>query len=108
MRPITRSLTGVGNDVPIPLDIYLTPFNVSIQVTVTGTITYSVQWTQDDVFATGYNPATGNWFAAAANLTAATDNEAGSLVSPVTAVRLITTAGTGTAAMRVVQAGVFG
>lgn len=108
MRPITRSLTGVANDVPTPLDIYLTPFNVTIQVIVTGTITYSVQWTNDDVFASGYNPATGNWFAAATNLTNATDNEVGTLQSPVTATRLITTAGTGTATMRVTQAGVFG
>lgn len=108
MRPITRSLTGVGTDVPIPLDIYLKPFSVSIAVTVTGTITYSVQWTEDDIFAAGYNPAAGNWFAAAANLTGAVDNQAGSLQAPVTAVRLITTAGTGTATMRVVQAGVIG
>lgn len=105
MRPITRSLTGVGNDVPVPMDLYQRPFNVSIAVTVTGTITYSVQWTLDDVFAPGYNPATGNWFAAAANLTAKSDNEAGSLISPVTAIQLITTAGTGTATMRVAQAG---
>lgn len=106
MRPIIRPLTGVGNDVPVPLDQYLTPFNASIAVTVSGTITYSVQWTQDDPF----NPPTGglNWFAAAANLTGATDNEVGSLMAPVRAVRLITTAGTGTATMTVNQAGVIG
>lgn len=106
MRPITRALTGVGNDVPVPMDLYQRPFNVSIAVAVSGAaITYSVQWTQDDVWASGYNPATGNWFAAAGNLTGAVDNEAGSIISPVTAIRLITTAGTGTATMRVVQAG---
>lgn len=108
MRPVTRSLTGIANDVAVPLDLYQSPFNVSIQVTVMGNITYSVQWTVDDVFATGYDPAAGNWFAAAANLTAATTSQAGSIVSPVTAVRLITTAGTGTAAMRVAQAGAVG
>lgn len=106
MRPIVRSITGVANDVPVPLDIYLIPFNVSIAVTVSGTITYSVQWTQDDPFNP---PAAGlTWFAGPTNLQAATDNEAGSLVSPVRAVRLITTAGTGTATMTINQAGVMG
>lgn len=105
MRPITLSQTGVGNSVPIPCDIYLTPFNVSLGVEVTGTVTYSVQWTFDDVWDPN---ATITWDPAAANLTAAVDNQQGSLVSPVTAVRLSVTAGTGTAKLRLVQAGVFG
>lgn len=106
MRPITISQTGVGNSVPIPVDIYLTPFNVTLAVEVTGTVTYSVVWTTDDVWNT---PAANlTWNAAAANLTAATTSQVGSLISPVTAVQLQVTAGTGTASLRVVQAGVMG
>lgn len=106
MRPVTLSQTGVGNSVPIPVDIYLTPFNVTLTVEVTGTVTYSVVWTTDDV----WNIPAGslNWQPAAANLTAATTTQVGSLVSPVTAIQLQVTAGTGTATLRVVQAGVMG
>lgn len=106
MRPITLSQTGVGNSVPIPVDIYLTPFNVTLAVEVTGTVTYSVAWTTDDVWNTPAGSL--NWNAAAANLTAATTNQVGSLISPVTAIQLQVTAGTGTAMLRVVQAGVMG
>lgn len=106
MRPVTLSQTGVGNSVPIPVDIYLTPFNVTLAVEVTGTVTYSVVWTTDDV----WNIVAGslNWNAAASNLTGATTNQIGSLVSPVSAVQLQVTGGTGTATLRVVQAGVTG
>jgi hypothetical protein len=106
VRPQTVSQTGVGNSVPVPTDVYLTPFNVTIAVEVTGTVTYSVVWTTDDV----WNVPAGslNWNAAAANLTAQTTNQVGSLISPVTAVQLQVTAGTGTAVMRVIQAGTFG
>jgi hypothetical protein len=106
MRPVTLSQTGVGNSVPIPVDIYLTPFNVTLSVEVTGTVTYSVVWTTDDVW--NIAAANLNWNPAASNLTAATTNQVGSLISPVTAVQLQVTAGTGTATLRVVQAGVMG
>lgn len=105
MRPVRITVTGVADSAPIPLDLYLTPFNVSLAVEVTGDITYSVQWTTDDIYNTAVVPV---WFAAAANLTAATDNQVASLVSPVTAVRLSNSAGTGSAKLTVAQAGVTG
>lgn len=107
MRPITRVQTNVGNDVPIPLDIYLTPFNITIQCVISGGPTYTVQYTDDDVFAVGYNPATGNW-TNHANLTAQTGNSIGTIISTVTAIRLqvtAVTAPTDSVQMRVTQAG---
>lgn len=108
MRPVTVSTTGIGAALaspPVPLDQYLTPFQVTLQCTVNGAATYSVEWTSDDIWAPGWSPLTANWFAAAANLTGAVDAEAGSLVSPVSAVRIRQTAGGGTATMVVRQAG---
>jgi hypothetical protein len=103
MRPVNITQTGVGNSVPVPLDLYQRPFEVTLAVEVTGTVTYSVVWTTDDV----WNVPAGslNWNPAASNLTAATTSQVGSLISPVTAVQLQVTAGTGTAFMRVIQAG---
>jgi hypothetical protein len=103
MRPVTLSQTGVGNSVPVPVDIYLDPFNITIAVEVTGTVTYSVVWTTDDVWNTP--PGSLNYYAGPANLQAATTNQVGTLDSPVTAIQLQVTAGTGTATMRVLQAG---
>jgi len=104
MRPVVLSVTGVGNSVPDPLDHFLTPFNVSLAVVVTGTITYTVQYTYDDVFAANYNPATGNWLPHP-SLTAQTATKDSNIAYPVRAVRLTTSAGTGTATMTVIQAG---
>jgi len=110
MRPISVTQTDVGNSNPVPLDLYLTPFNVTIQCVKSGGPTYTVQYTNDDVFAVGYNPTTGNWFDLA-GITNAVADAVDSLISPVTAVRLRVTAvgaPTDSVAMRVVQAGVFG
>jgi hypothetical protein len=104
MRPVVLSVTGVGNSVPDPLDHYLTPFNVSLAVVVTGTITYTVQYTYDDVFAANYNPATGNWLPHP-SLTAQTATKDSNIAYPVRGVRLTTSAGTGTATLTVIQAG---
>lgn len=105
MRAVRLSVVGVNNSPPVPLDLYQKPFNVSMAVEVTGDVTYSVQWTVDDIWNPAVVPV---WFAAATNLTGATDNQAGSLESPVTAVRLSVTAGTGSAAFTVLQSGVMG
>lgn len=101
MRPVTVTTTGVQNSPWIPLDIYLNPFEVSLGCEVTGVATYSVVWTTDDI----WNVPNPQAFAGPANLTAATTTQAGSLISPVTAVQLQQTAGAGSVQMRVVQGG---
>lgn len=104
MRPITVSVVGAGNSSPIPLDLYITPFELTLQISiVSGAINATLQYTNDDVFAAGYNPATGTWFnhADLVNKVAAA---VGTIISPVTAVRLVN-ADTGTAQLRVTQAG---
>jgi hypothetical protein len=101
MRPVTVSQTGVGNSPWIPLDIHQNPFNVTLAVEVTGTVTYSVVWTTDDIWNVTNPTAT----AGPNNLQAATTNQVGDVVYPVTAVQLQVTAGTGTAQLRVIQSG---
>lgn len=108
MRPITRTQTGVGDSIAIPLDLYLTPFNVTIQCVISGGPTYTVQYTNDDVYATAYVAASGNWFDLA-NLTGQLVNAIDTLISPVTAIRLRVTAvgaPTDSVVMRITQAGV--
>ena len=103
MRPVVFSVTGVGNSNPYPVDTYISPSNMGLAVIVTGTITYKVQYTFDNVFAKNYDPATGNWFDHPTLVGSASGNS--NIAYPVTAIRLITTAGTGNATLTIIQAG---
>lgn len=96
--------TGVGALQPIPLDIYLDPFNATLNCVASGTVNYTAQYTFDNVFS-GAGPF--NWVNHG-DLTAKTSTATGTLISPVTAVRLVTNSGTGTITFNVIQAGVMG
>lgn len=93
---------GVGASQEIPLDQYVSPFNVSLAVIVTGTINYTVQFTFDDIFASNSGPFT--WFDHSDLTALAVDAEA-VLVSVVRAVRILTNSGTGTGRFETQQAG---
>jgi hypothetical protein len=111
MRPVRTALTGLGASAPIPLDINQSPFNVSVAVALSAgaSLTYTVEHTYDDVFATGFNPATAVWFSQA-GLTTKTASLDGNYSYPVRAVRLSLVAPytSGQATMTVIQAGMPG
>lgn len=104
MRPVVYTITGTGISGVCPIDHYIAPTNVTLGVTVTGTSTYTVQYTFDDVFANSYNPATGNWVDHP-SLTAQTGSKDSNLAYPARGVRLNVTAGTGTVRLTIIQAG---
>jgi len=104
MRPVVFSITGVGTSAVYPPDSYVSPFNIALAVNVTGTVTYSVQYTFDDVFAASFNPATASW-TDHPSLTAQTTSKDSNIAYPVRGVRLNVTAGTGTARLTAIQAG---
>jgi hypothetical protein len=96
--------TGVGASMPIPLDQYISPFNVSLICDVTGTVNYTVQFTGDDVFAgTGVGPFT--WFDHP-DITGSTADDTGTFISPVAATRIVTNSGTGSVVFQIRQAGI--
>ena len=109
MRPVRYTLANAAVDpqigAVIPMDIYIAPFSVSIQADVTGAATYTVEYTLDDIWAPGYNPATGHWIPLV-GMTDATADANTFLVSPVTGVRARQTAGAGSVALTVIQAGI--
>ena len=45
MRPAVFTVTGVGVSNPYGVDTYISPSNMGLAVTVSGTITYKVQYT---------------------------------------------------------------
>lgn len=96
-----------GDSSPIPLDIYLTPFNVTLQATVSaGTPSdYSVEYTLDDIWAPGYVSETGNWVPITGMANVSADAIA-TIISPVTALRLALESDDDGMQLRIVQAGV--
>lgn len=103
---ITVGTTGVGSSKPVPLDQYISPFNPTLAVEVTGTLNYDVQYTNDDVFDPAQVSSL-NWFSVTA-LTAQTTNKDSSLITPVAAVRLKINSGSGSGKLIVRQPGIGG
>lgn len=95
----TRSQTGTGASAPVVMDINKNPFAVGLGVVVTGTVTYSVQHSFDDPHV-----AFTNWFEHV-TLTSQTTTKDSNYAFPVTGVRVNVSAGSGTAALTVLQAG---
>ena len=109
MRPVTLTTSdasGAAVASPVcPLDLYLTAFQVTLMTVVTGTVDYDLQYTQDDVYAGGYDPSTGNW-KTVTGVDGATAAAEATLISPVTAVRILQNSGSGSVSCRVIQAGI--
>lgn len=95
MRRIVTSVTGVANGATIPVNNESISFGVGFGCVVSGTITYTVQHTFDDI----YNPAlTPTWFNHAF-VNGQTANMDGNYAYPVAAIRVISSAGSGTVTM---------
>lgn len=108
MRPVRLTTSdasgGAKASSVCPMDLYISPFNVTLQTLVTGTANYDIQYTKDDVFAVGYDPSTGQW-TSLTGMTGATAAAEATLISPVTAVRILQNSGTGSVRLTVLQAG---
>ena len=105
MRAIVLTTSGVATSPVAAANLNISPFSVGFGAVVTGTTTYSVQHTFDDVYAPNFNPATANWFNHA-TVVAATANADGNYAFPVRGIRLNLTAGTGSVVLTLLQAGI--
>lgn len=78
----------------------VTPVNIGFAAVVTGTVNYSIQFTYDD-------PVTGftTWFDDT-SITSKTGNEDGSILFPITGMKVLVNSGTGSVVLNVVQAGI--
>jgi hypothetical protein len=99
MRPQVISLTGTGQSAWIPLDYKQSPFNVGMGCTVSGTVTYDIEHTFDDVYDASVTPiAFKN-----STITGKSANFDGNYAFPIRAVRINNTAGTGTTTITLLQ-----
>lgn len=104
MTPIVLTQTGVGATGVATMDHYMPVFNVSIGAVVSGTATYTVQHTFDDVFALNFNPSTATWFSHE-TLVSQTTTQDGNYAFPVRGIRVNVTAGSGTVTTTIIQSG---
>lgn len=100
MKQQTVAQTGVGSSTSIVVNTNISPVNIGFGVAVTGTVTYTVQHTFDD-------PAIGftTWFSHP-TIAGKSDNQDGNYAFPVTGIKLLVTAGAGTATLKLIQAGI--
>jgi hypothetical protein len=90
MRPKKVTVSSVAASNWLPVDYKQDPMNLSVGcVVVSGTATYSVEYTFDDVFDTAVTPVA----FALSTITAATASTSGVINQPVRAIRLNVTAG---------------
>lgn len=106
MRRVVEVVTGVANSAPVPMDHRAQFFNVGVEVIVSATATYNVQYTLDDIYGTG----TINWTSVTTTiptsgtvLTGASTNQVANITIPCSAIRLNVTASTGTVTMTLLQ-----
>jgi hypothetical protein len=111
MRPVVYTLIGGSGTQTVsrvcPIDHYISPANIALNVVVAGTITYTVQYTFDDVFAPGYDPANGNW-TNHPTLVTKTVTADSNISYPVRGIRVISPASpssSGTATLTIIQGG---
>lgn len=100
MKQQTVSQTGVGSSEYIVVNTNISPVNIGFGVVVTGTVTYTVQHTFDDP-AVGFS----TWFSHP-TVVDETTNQDGNYAFPVTGVKLLVTAGDGSASLKLIQAGI--
>jgi hypothetical protein len=96
---------AAGVTAPVPLDQYISPFNVSLAIVPSSTATYTVQYTFDDPFDAGFDAATAIWFNHP-DLTAESGNNDGNFAFPVRATRLNVSACDDNVNFYVTQAGI--
>jgi hypothetical protein len=99
MRPQVISITGTGTTAWIPLDYKQSPFNVGLGVVASGTVTYDIEHTFDDIFDTSVTPTAFKH----STLAAQTTSKDGNYAFPVRAIRINNTAGTGVTTMTILQ-----
>jgi hypothetical protein len=101
-NPVTVGTNTVGSTRWIGLDRQVTPIEIGQFVTVTGAVTYTVEWTPDNI----QTPASYIPDAFADPVMALqTTSKMGVQQQPAQAIRLTVTAGTGTVRFSVIQAG---
>lgn len=105
MSVVKLSQTGVGSTGVYQVDYMQRRVLVGVQCVVTGTVTYSLQYTNEDVSGNDFDPDLVAWFSPT-NVTNITSNSYFFIAFPLRGIRVIVSSGTGTVTAIFCQAGV--
>lgn len=100
MKQQTVSKTGTGSSTAIVVNTNISPVNIGFGVIVSGTVNYTVQHTFDDP-AVGFS----TWFSHP-SVASQSANADGNYAFPVTGIKVLVNSGTGTATLKLIQAGI--
>lgn len=101
-RPMILTTSGTSASSVAPLCHFVDRFNVSVNTVVTGSATYTLQFTADDPFASNFVPASANW-KSHPSMTSSTISDIVEFTAPVRAVRINQTSGAGSVSATVIQ-----
>ena len=106
MRPVRVTVSSQTASAPIPLNPLIGQFVVGLGAHVnSGTLTYQVQYTYDDVYSPTFSAGSATWFTHS-TITGKSADFDGVITIPCTAVRLNVTAWTsGSVTLTVIQSG---
>lgn len=104
MRSLSITVKGAGVSNPIPMDQYISPFNVGFGVVPESGVNYTVQHSFDNPFTADYDPETATWFDHP-TVQGQTVKQDGNYAFPVAAIRLQINSGTNSATITLLQAG---
>lgn len=104
MQSITTSVTGVGSSPVEAVSWFTNPFNLGLGAVLSGTATFTVQYSFEDPTNEGYSASTATWFSVT-GLSAVSASTAAALTIPCRAVRVTIASGTGAVTLYVQQAG---
>ena len=102
----TISKTGTGSSSIYAVDYFKNPVNIGIQAVLTGTATYTVEYTLDDVLDPAFVASSATWNGATADLTGANASKNGLLTIPCRGIRLTIASGSGSVVATICQAGI--
>ena len=105
MKAIVLTATGVQATPVAATNANVSPFNIGFGVAVNGSVTYTVQHTFDDVYASGFAPASATWYNHP-SVQGQTISMDGNYAFPVRGIRVNITSGTGSVTATILQAGI--
>lgn len=107
MTPMVTSKTGTGKSAVLALDNFLNPFNVGLGATLTGSATFTIEYSFDDPMDSGYVADNSSWFPVT-GFSAISASTGGFLTVPCKAVRInvaSVASGVGSITLQVIQSG---
>ena len=106
MKSISLATSGVSASSVAPTNANATPISIEVAVRVTGACTYNVEYTLDDVYSPTFSAGSATWFNHPTLTAGQTTTKDCQITWPVTGIRINQTAGAGSSAATILQAGI--